>query len=64
MPAASPPRTRLITVDGAATVDAKVSNAVKVAADGPATIRLTGRPRLHLASHRLGRRQRLPLDLS
>ncbi len=34
----------LITVDGAATVDASVSNAVKVTADGPATIRLSGRP--------------------
>ena len=34
----------LITIDGAATVDASVSNAVKVTADGPATIRLAGRP--------------------
>lgn len=40
----------LITIDGAATVDAAVSNAVKVTADGPATIRFAGRPSctLHL----------------
>jgi hypothetical protein len=34
----------LITAEGASTIDAAVSNAVKVGADGPATIRLAGRP--------------------
>jgi hypothetical protein len=34
----------VITADGAATVDATVTNAVKIYAVGPATIRLTGNP--------------------
>jgi len=33
-----------ITADGAATVDADISNSVKINASGPATIRLTGSP--------------------
>jgi hypothetical protein len=33
-----------IGVDGAATIDASVSNSAKVDATGPATVRLTGRP--------------------
>jgi hypothetical protein len=34
----------LITAEGASTIDAAVSNSVKIDADGPATIRLAGRP--------------------
>jgi len=33
-----------ITADGAATIDANISNSVKISASGPATIRLTGSP--------------------
>ena len=44
MPAALPRKDALITAEGASTIDAAVSNAVKVDADGPATIRLAGRP--------------------
>jgi hypothetical protein len=34
----------VITADGSATIDANVSNSVKVSAVGPATIRLSGNP--------------------
>ena len=53
-----------IGAEGAATVDANVSNAVKVDADGPGDGALHRRPGLHPARQRLGKRQRLPIDLS